>query len=352
MLKKIKIAIIGASGYTGVELIRILLNHQNAEIANLVASANAGKEIQEIYPHFLGYNLPKIQKLEEINLKNIDLLFCCLPHATSQKIISDILSDKDLNHLKIIDLSADFRLSNVEDYKQWYGLDHIAPDLQELAIYGLSEFARSDIKKLQPRLVACPGCYPTSALIPLIPLLKSKIIKADNIIIDSKSGLSGAGRALKENLLFTEINEGVKAYNINIHRHLAEIEQELQNIDGGNTKISFTPHLVPMNRGIISTIYVDLEDKIKVLDAKNALETQFEDEYFVELVEGYPSTRDVLATNNCKIALFESRISGKMIIVSVIDNLTKGSSGQAVQNMNILFDLDEREGLNLLPVFP
>ncbi len=202
MLKKIKIAIIGASGYTGVELIRILLNHQNAEITNLVASANAGKEIQEIYPHFLGHNLPKIQKLEEVNLKNIDLLFCCLPHATSQKIISDILSDNELNHLKIIDLSADFRLDNVEDYKQWYGLDHIAPDLQKLAIYGLSEFARSNIKKSQPRLIACPGCYPTSALIPLIPLLKSKIIKADNIIIDSKSGISGAGRALKENLLF------------------------------------------------------------------------------------------------------------------------------------------------------
>jgi N-acetyl-gamma-glutamyl-phosphate reductase len=353
MLEKIKIAIIGASGYTGVELIRILLNHQKAEIVNLVASANAGKEIKDIYPHLSSYNLPKIQKLEEINLKEIDLVFCCLPHATSQKIISDILIDKNLDHLKIIDLSADFRLKNIDDYKKWYGSDHISPELQNEAIYGLSEFSRKDIKKSQPRLIACPGCYPTSALLPLLPLLESKIIKQDNIIIDSKSGISGAGRALKESLLFTEVNEGVKAYNVNIHRHLAEIEQELQFVSNSNDiKISFTPHLVPMNRGIISTIYVDLNDNIKISDAKNTLETYFEDEYFVEIVSGYPSTRDVLATNNCKIALFESRIAGKMVIVSVIDNLTKGSSGQAAQNMNILFGFDEREGLNLLPIFP
>ena len=350
MTNKIKIAIVGASGYTGIELIRILLNHKNVEIKNLIASNNAGKEIKDLYQHLSGINLPKLQKLEGVDFTKIDLVFCCLPHTTSQIIIKDLLLDKKLSHLKVIDLSADYRLKNPDDYKNWYGNSHIAQELQKEAIYGLTEFNREKIKN--SRLVACPGCYPTSALIPLIPLLESGLIDKNNIIIDSKSGVTGAGRSLKENLLFNEVNEGVKAYSIGNHRHLIEIEQELKNVAKSDLKITFTPHLIPMNRGIISTIYVNLQNKFTINDAKNLLETRFFDEYFVELIDGYPSTRDVFATNFCKIAVFESRIKNQLIIVSVIDNLTKGSSGQATQNMNIMFGFDEREGLNLLPVFP
>lgn len=349
-LEKLQIAIIGASGYTGVELIRILANHNKIEIKNIIANANSGKEISQIYSHLSNFNLPKLEKIEDVNFKNIDLVFCCLPHATSQKIIKDLLSNSDLKHLKIIDLSADFRLEDAAEYKYWYKNNHIAPELQKEAIYGLSEFNRHKIKK--SRLIACPGCYPTSALIPLLPLLESGIIEKDNIIIDSKSGVSGAGRSLKENFLFSEVNEGVKAYAIASHRHLVEIEQELKKQVEEDLTISFTPHLVPMNRGIISTIYVNLADNFNINNAQDVLKTKFEDEYFVEIVNSYPSTKDVFSTNFCKIALFESRIKNQLIIVSVIDNLTKGSSGQAVQNMNIMFGFDEREGLNLLPVFP
>lgn len=350
MDKKIKVAIVGASGYTGVELIRILLNHKNVEICNLIASSNARKEIHDLYQHLSGMNLPKLEKMEDVDFTKIDLAFCCLPHTTSQKIIKDLLLDEQLNHLKIIDLSADFRLKDVNDYKEWYNNEHICPDLQRQAAYGLSEFNRKTIK--ESRLIACPGCYPTSALMPLIPLLDAKIIDKNSIIIDSKSGVSGAGRSLKENLLFNEVNEGSKAYAIGSHRHLIEIEQELKIAAKEDLKVNFTPHLVPMNRGIISTIYVNLKDDFSIDDARNILETRFEDEYFIELTNSYPSTRDVFATNFCRIAVFESRIENQIIIVSVIDNLTKGSSGQATQNMNIMFGFDEREGLNLLPVFP
>ena len=347
---KLKTAIIGASGYTGIELIRILLNHKQVEITNLVASSNAGKELKEIYSHLSVFSLPILQKLEEVNFKEIDLVFCCLPHTTSQKIIKDLLSDSNLSHLKIIDLSADYRLKDVNDYKDWYKNDHIAPYLQKEAVYGLTEFNRKDIKK--SRLVACPGCYPTCALIPLTPLLQADLIDKNNIIIDAKSGVSGAGRSLKENLLFSEVNESVKAYSIATHRHLIEIEQELKIAANKDLKVSFTPHLVPMNRGIISTIYVNLKENFDINNAKDVLKTAFEDEYFVEVSNDYPATKDVFATNFCKIAIFESRIQNQLIIISVIDNLTKGSSGQAVQNMNIMFGFDEREGLNLSPIFP
>ncbi len=343
MKQKLKIAILGASGYTGVELIRLLLNHSNAEIKELIADSNAGKEIAEIYPHLAPFALPGLKKIEEVDFSQIDLAFCCLPHTTSQATIKFLLENKNYGHLKIIDLSADFRLENPADYQKWYEHSHIATDIQKQAVYGLSEIHREKIRKA--KLIANPGCYPTSALLPLIPLLQNGLIEEKNIIIDSKSATSGAGRSLKLGNLFCEVNEAMKAYGIANHRHIGEIEQELSKAASSHLHISFTPHLVPMNRGIISTIYVNLKNNFKVDDLKNCLNTKYQDEYFVYLAKNPPSTKDVAGSNFCHIGVFESRLPNQAIIVSVIDNLVKGASGQAVQNMNIMFGFDEKEGL-------
>lgn len=349
-MKKISIAIIGASGYTGAELIRILLNHPNAQITALIANSNAGQKISQIYPHLIHYNLPDLQKIEQVDFSTIDVAFGCLPHTTSQETFKKLLADKKNSHLKIIDLSADFRLENSSDYEKWYEHQHIALDLQAQAVYGLCEINRAKIKK--SNLIACPGCYPTSALLPLIPLLQNNLIENCDIIIDSKSGATGAGRALKLGNLFCEVNESVKAYSIGKHRHIGEIEQELGKAASAKVEIDFTPHLLPINRGIISTIYAKINPKFSLTDIQNCLETKYEDEPFVRVIEGEPNIKDVVGTNFCVITAKQARVSRRVILVSVIDNLCKGASGQAVQNMNIVFGLDEKTGLELAPLFP
>lgn len=345
-MKKLRIAIIGASGYTGVELIRILLNHKKVEIAALVANSNAGQEIERLYPHLIHYNLPGLKKIEEVDFGNIDVAFGCLPHTTSQETFKKLLAQ--FPHLKAIDLSADFRLENPADYTKWYEHEHIAQSLQPQAIYGLSEIHRNKIKK--SNLIACPGCYPTSALLPLIPLLQNQLIEKHDIIIDSKSGVTGAGRSVKQSNLFCEINESVKAYSIGKHRHTGEIEQELSKAADEKIEIDFTPHLLPINRGIISTIYA--KTKFSAFDIQNCLEKKYEDEPFIKIIPGEPNIKDVLGTNFCIMSAKAARTSGKVIIISVIDNLCKGASGQAVQNMNIIFGFDEKEGLEFIPLFP
>jgi N-acetyl-gamma-glutamyl-phosphate reductase len=347
-MNKLKIAIIGASGYTGAELIRILLNHKKVEISALVANSNAGQKIEQLYPHLIHYNLPDLKKLEEVDFSKIDAVFGCLPHTTSQETFAKIFPANP--HLKIFDLSADFRLENPADYQKWYEHEHIAQDLQPQAIYGLSEIHRNKIKK--SNLIACPGCYPTSALLPLIPLLENNLIETHDIIIDSKSGTSGAGRSLKQGNLFCEVNESVKAYSIGKHRHIGEIEQELSKAAKTSVEIDFTPHLLPINRGIISTIYAKINPKFSVADIQNCLETKYSDEAFVRVISGEPNIKDVVGTNFCMIAAKKARSENKVIIVSVIDNLCKGASGQAVQNLNIVFGFDEKEGLELAPIFP
>jgi len=352
MKQKLKIVIIGASGYTGVELIRLLLAHKQAEIKELIADSNSGKEIAEIYPHLLPFALPTLKKIEEVDFREIDLAFCCLPHTTAQSVIKSLMENKNYPHLKIIDLSADFRLENPDDYQKWYEHPHIATELQKKAVYGLSELNRNKIKKA--KLIANPGCYPTSCLLPLLPLMENGLIETSDIIIDSKSAISGAGRSLKLGNLYCEGNESMKVYGIANHRHTAEIEQELNRFsktkEATNIKISFTPHLVPMNRGIISTIYVSINPNFTIEDLQNCLTTKYQDEYFVNVSQNYPSTRDVFASNFCHIAAFASRLPNKAIIVSVIDNLVKGASGQAVQNMNIMLGFNEKEGLEFLPI--
>ncbi len=346
-VKKIRVSIVGASGYTGAELIRILHNHPKAEIVSLIAEKNAGQPIADIYTHLRPFKLPDLIKIEEANWKNVDVVFCCLPHATSQEVIKNLPK-----HLKIIDLSADFRLTDAAVYKEWYGHAHQAPKLQKEAVYGLCELFRNDIKKA--RLIANPGCYPTTAIVPLFPLLEAGLIESSDIIIDSKSGTSGAGRSAKQDILFCEVNDGFKAYGVCKHRHMPEIEQELSIAAGKNIKVHFSPQLVAMNRGILSTIYVKPKKGKKIADLRKILEKKYKNEAFVHVLPNgqLPSTRDVYTTNQCIIGLTEGRTPDRIVIVSVIDNLVKGASGQAVQNMNIIFGIDETTGLDFCPVFP
>jgi len=341
MTKNINIAILGASGYTGAELIHILLAHSHVSIKALTGDSSAGKDIAEVYPHLRFKDLPKLITIAQVDFAKIDLVFCCLPHGTSQPVIAKLPK-----HLKIIDLSADFRLADPALYKQWYGHGHQAVALQKEAVYGLTEIHRAQIKKA--RLIANPGCYPTSAQLPLIPLLKAKAILPGGIIIDAKSGVTGAGRKVAQNMLFTEIDGGINAYGIANHRHTPEIEQGL------GTTVTFTPHLMPMNRGILSTIYVKLAGKNTADDLRAILLKAYKNEPFVHILpEGIsPSTHQVRGTNDCVIGVFADRIKGQAILVSVIDNLVKGASGQAVQNMNVMFDWPEETGLQLTALFP
>ena len=351
MSASLNIAILGASGYTGVELIRILSNHPHAHIVALSGDSQAGKPMAEVYPHLGGFALPHLQKMNEIDYGNVDLVFCCLPHATTQEVISKLLTDKP--SLKIIDLSADFRLKNPETYAAWYGHAHQAITLQQEAVYGLTEHARGAIK--QARLVANPGCYPTASQLPLIPLLQNKLIQTDDIVIDAKSGVSGAGRKASQNLLYTELNEGFSAYGIGNHRHTPEIEQGLSEAASSEIQLRFTPHLVPMNRGILATIYVTLQQGVTVDDLRNTLQKSYANEPFIRVLDVKsppPSTAMVRGSNLCMMGVYADRISGKAILVSAIDNLVKGASGQAVQNMNVMFGFAETLSIPSIAVFP
>lgn len=347
VLKKIRIAVLGASGYTGAELLRFLLRHPAAEIVALTAEKNAGQPVGAVFPQFQFENLPALVKIDAVDWKAVDLVFCCLPHGTTQEVIAKLPG-----HLRIIDLSADFRLTDSEAYAQWYGHAHRAVELQKGAVYGLTEVKREQIKTA--RLVANPGCYPTSAQLPLIPLLKNKLILADDIIIDSKSGVSGAGREAKQANLYGEVAEGIHAYGVASHRHTPEIEQGLSEAAGVPVKVAFTPHLMPMSRGILSTIYVKLQPGTTVADLRAALENAYANEAFVKVLpEGsLPATRHVRGSNLCIMNVFADRLPGRAIVISAEDNLVKGASGQAVQNMNLMYGLSETTGLDNLALFP
>ena len=340
-LTSINTVILGASGYTGAELVRLLAPHPHVKIKALTAETQAGKAMAEIYPHLRVLDLPVTVKNNEVDYTRIDVVFCCLPHGITQEIIAGLPE-----HVRIVDLSADFRLTNIEGYHEWYGHPHRAVEQQKQAVYGLTEWSREQVKTA--RLVANPGCYPTASLLPLLPLVKEKIINAQGICIDAMSGVSGAGRAAKQSNLFTEITEGVSAYGIGHHRHVPEIEQELSRRAGEEVVVSFTPHLVPMSRGMLATIHAPLIGNATVKKARESLQAYYRDEAFVHVLndgEGSPSTHQVRGTNHCMISVHAGRIKNELIIISVIDNVTKGASGQAVQNMNVMFGFPEATAL-------
>ena len=347
MHKPINVAILGASGYTGAELIRLLHMHPYIRVTALSGESQAGKSLGQVFPHLAHVPYPDLQKIEDISFEGVHLAFCCLPHGTTQAVIAALP-----DHIRVIDLSADFRLHDVEQYHQWYGQPHKAAELQKHAVYGLTEWKREAIKTA--RLIANPGCYPTASQLPLLPLLKHGIIRAGSIIIDAKSGITGAGRNLKTGNLFAEADGGIQAYGVASHRHAPEIEQGLTEIAGGEVKVSFTPHLMPMSRGILSTIYAELHDGKTAADARIALKNAYEKEAFISLIpEGeQPSTHAVRGTNRCHIALSPCRIPGRIILTSAIDNLVKGASGQAIQNMNVMFGFPEIIALEQTAFFP
>jgi N-acetyl-gamma-glutamyl-phosphate reductase len=343
----LRIGILGASGYTGGELLRLLLRHPRVRPTLLTADRNAGKAIDTVFPHLAGYDLPLLKSVADADWSDVDVVFCGLPHGTTQEVIAGLPA-----HLKIVDLSADFRLTNLDEYAEWYGHAHRAPELQREAVYGITEFARAAVGNA--RLVANPGCYPTSAQLPLVPLIQAGVIDADDIIIDAKSGVSGAGRGAKEGSLYSEVTEGVHAYGIASHRHAPEIEQGLSAAAGRPIRVNFTPHLMPMSRGILASIYVRLAGRATVADLRAILAKRFAGEPFVRVLgEGVsPATRHVRGSNLCLMSVFADRLSGRAIILCVIDNLVKGASGQAVQNMNVMCGLEETLGLEQVALFP
>jgi len=348
---KVKIGVLGASGYTGAELVRLLLRHPRVEIVLLTAERRAGKSIADVFPQFSPYALPALTSLEDADWKtlNLDLVFCALPHGTTQKVVKDVLTLTA--RTRVVDLSADFRLADQAAYARWYGHPHAAPEQQKAAVYGLTEIYRDKIKTA--RLVANPGCYTTCAELALIPLLKAKAIDPDEIVIDAKSGMTGAGRAAREEMLFSEVSEGFHAYGVGHHRHMAELDQEFSNAAGRDVVVSFTPHLVPMNRGILSTIYVR-GVKAAPPDLHALLAEAYAREPFVHVLPfgATPQTRHVRGSNMTFIGVVADRVPGRAIIGSALDNLTKGASGQAVQNMNVMLGFPETLGLEQVALFP
>jgi N-acetyl-gamma-glutamyl-phosphate reductase len=345
--KTIRAAVLGASGYTGADMIRLAALHPAIKLKALIAKGYAGQALAQVFPHLASLDVPKLVTPDEVDWDEVDVAFCGLPHGTAHSEIKKLPS-----RVKIIDMSADFRLRDPKTYAEWYANEHSAPRLIKEAVYGLAEHYRDKIKGA--RLVACPGCYPTAVLLALLPLAKGKLIAVDDIIIDAKSGVSGAGRSLKQNILFSEAGEGLSPYGIGNHRHVPEIEQELGLAAHAPVTINFTPHLAPMSRGELCTCYVRLAGKASVSDLSKALTQAYADSPFVRVVEEgvIPATQHVRGSNFCHIGVFADRIKGRAIVVSAIDNLVKGSAGQALQNFNLMYGFDETTGLEQLPLFP
>jgi len=339
---KINVAIIGSTGYTGYELVKILAKHPNVNIKYLTSRSNKNELYINIYPQ-LKHILQDIKCVEDdidkIS-KEVDIIFLALPHGVSSAKINKDILDKN----KIIDLSADFRLKELKTYEQWY-CKHNSPELLKNAVYGLAEIYREQIKTA--KLVANAGCYTTCSILTLYPLLKNGLIDTDSVIIDAKSGISGSGRSVNFNSMFCETNENIKAYKIASHRHTPEIEQELSMACNKNIKVQFTPHLIPMNKGILTTCYAKLKTNLDENEIRKIYKEQYKNDYFVRILDEncFPETKFVINTNFIDIQIKIDKRTNNIIAIGVIDNLIKGASGQAVQNMNIMFGFDEKTAL-------
>ena len=352
-MKTKKVAIIGASGYSGEELVRLLLNHPHAELVAVTSRQNAGQTLAQVFPKFASHPRSKTLRFTEpkaeVLAKQADVVFLALPHGVAAEYAVPLLDAGCL----VIDLSADFRLKSAETYKDFYAHDHPVPDLLKKSVYGLPEIYRAEIKKTS--LIASPGCYPTSILLPIIPLLKAGLVKSAGIIADSLSGVSGAGRKAETDYLFCECNESVRPYAVPKHRHLSEIEEQLSLAAGNAVAIQFTPHLIPVNRGILTTLYLAPEKHFSSATEMEALgkkisgcyQKNYGQEPFVRLLEGksLPDTKNVNGTNVIEIAWRLDPRTGRLIVMSAEDNLVKGASGQAVQSMNIMCGFPETAGL-------
>ena len=339
-MSKLNVLIAGSTGYIGIQLIKLLLKHNNINIKYLCGSSSVGKSISNYDKTVKSYKLPKIKKFSFKYLNNIDVVFTALPNGEAQKISNFLLPNNIL-----IDLSADFRLSKAKDYLKWYKIKHNSIKNIKNSIYALPEISKNNIKKY--KIISCPGCYPTSILIPLIPLIKKNLINLNNIIIDSKSGYSGAGRSVHKKHANKNLYKSLSAYGVGFHRHNSEIEQEINKVTKKKFNFTFTPHLAPMFRGILSTIYFDSYKKINIAKIYKCLNQYYKNKIFVKVlkINSLISTNDVIGTNNCYLSICKTKNKNKYIILSAIDNLIKGGAGQAIQNMNIKFKFSETLGL-------
>lgn len=345
MAKK-KIGIIGATGYTGSELVRILTNHPDVEITMITSESRAGELFSDVHPFLQGIADQKLVSINQIDEYELDLVFLALPHGVSMDFVKRF---KDKN-FKIIDLSGDFRLSSQEVYEEWYKINHVYSEGIKKAVFGSPELYFDKIK--EANLIANPGCFPTSAILGLAPLLKANLIETDRIIVDSKTGVTGAGIRAKNVNLYSNVNDNFKAYGLKHHRHTVEIQGILDEVSGKETLIQFTPHLLPVDRGILSTIYARPKEKMDEIKLKELYKAFYAKAPFVRLRKQEPAIKDVRGTNYCDLYVTYDKRTNMVIVLSVIDNLIKGAAGQAVQNMNIMFGLDETNGLNLIPLNP
>ncbi len=340
--RKIKVAIVGATGYTGAELVKVLLNHPHVEITSLTAKIEQESKISDIFGKFLGRCDLLCKKLDVDDVaKHADVVFLALPHGVSMHYADAFLK----KGLKVIDLSADYRLKSLEDYTKWYNIKHTDEKNIARSVYGLPEIYRAEIEKAD--LIANPGCYPTVSILATLPMVAKNDIGLSDVIIDAKSGITGAGRKAALSLHYSEVNESIKAYKINAHQHIPEINQELSNVDGNNFEVSFIPHVVPLNRGILATCYIKYREKLDANEIYNLYKDYYKDEPFVKVLDKgkLPEIKDVVYTNFCHIGVNVSEDKGLVVAVGVIDNLLKGASGQAVENMNIMCGFNEKEGL-------
>ena len=338
-MTKLNALIAGSTGYIGVQLIKLLINHKYVKIRYLCGNSSVGKKIS-FYDRSIKKKLPKIIKFNKKYLKNVDIVFTALPNGEAQEISKSLLNNNTL-----IDLAADFRLNKSTEYLKWYKKKHRAPNNIKRSIYALPEIIGKKVKNFS--IIGCPGCYPTSILLPLLPLLKNKIINTKNIIIDSKSGYSGAGRGVHKKFKNKNLYESLSAYGVGFHRHNSEIDQELTNYTNSKISFTFTPHLIPMFRGILSTTYVDLKSGFSIKKAQKILKKFYKKDKFIKVLnnDSLVSTNDVINSNYCYISICKTKYKNRIIILSAIDNLIKGGAGQAIQNMNLKFDFNISEGL-------